>query len=539
MFTSFSSNYADHFYAQLAAIKCDMNLVLQADPYADAPLEEDTEEISKLVAGARDEFYHNRPWGREGEASFSALSGRYYSQFVDDVNTAMEERDKSLTEIYVSLQISVMENIVGRRRLIDMWQNTYQTNLDELRRTNQYKIQLAHEEQQLLSRSLRDRLIQGITQRRSRLLRDKEQLDIADSNALLLNPNQFSIGHPTSPGGPTSNRKTRHTRLRPGEQVEEVSTTTMMESKRKRKAGFEDNDSGSPAPVNRPTNLSSTTPFQDARAKQAYSQFEAPIYSIDRLFTEKELALNMNRAHVATSDFFTRLKENRLQAMNGHGQGGVTGSKGAGETADGATPFNGGPSNAVSALEGIEFDPDEPPPASPQPGSQGPQQVFHATRAAHRANPLSDLATTATVMPPYAINISAAASKANPSAPPLAGLSESEAVSDVQLMQRGSRDPMYETLMDRSCEQYGSMIDTTWWRAAAEDQARSDINGHAQVGLEGPLNAASLVMARQGSMCGVGGIAMTRTTSAAQSDMATGQVGKAGTSHESGSRIRR
>lgn len=103
MFTSFSSNYADHFYAQLAAIKCDMNLVLQADPYANAPLEEDTEEISKLVAGARDEFYHNRPWGREGEASFSALSGRYYSQFVDDVNTAMEERDKSLTEIYVSL----------------------------------------------------------------------------------------------------------------------------------------------------------------------------------------------------------------------------------------------------------------------------------------------------------------------------------------------------------------------------------------------------------------------------------------------------
>lgn len=391
----------------------------------------------------------------------------------------------------------------------------------------------------MLSRSLRDRLIQGITQRRSRLLRDKEQLDIADSNALLLNPNQFSIGHPTSPGGPTSNRKTRHTRLRPGEQVEEVSATTMMENKRKRKAGFEDNDSGSPAPVNRSTDLSSTTPFQDARTKQAYSQFEAPIYSIDRLFTEKELALNMNRAHVATSDFFARLKESRLQAMKGHGQGGMTGGNGGVDSMDGSTAPNGGHFDAVPALEGVEVDSGALPPGSPQPGSQGPQQVFHATRAAHRANPLSDLATTATVMPPYAINISAAASKANPAAPPLAGLSESEAISDVQLMQRGSRDPVYERLMDRSCEQYGSMIDTTWWRAAAEGQVMNDTNGHAPVGSEGALNAASIVMARQGSLYGTGGIPMTRTTSAALSDMGTGQVAKAGTSHDPGSRLRR
>lgn len=101
MFASFSNNYADHFYAQLAAIKCDMNLILQADPYANTPLEDDSEEIADLVAQAREELYRTRPWGPDGEASFSALSGRYYAKYVNEINMAMEERDKSLTEVYV------------------------------------------------------------------------------------------------------------------------------------------------------------------------------------------------------------------------------------------------------------------------------------------------------------------------------------------------------------------------------------------------------------------------------------------------------
>lgn len=101
MFASFNTNYADHFYAQLAAVKCDMNLILQADPYGDAPLEEDGQHIAKLVARARDEFHASRPWGPEGEASFSASSGKHYSRFVNSINTAMEERDAELAQVYV------------------------------------------------------------------------------------------------------------------------------------------------------------------------------------------------------------------------------------------------------------------------------------------------------------------------------------------------------------------------------------------------------------------------------------------------------
>lgn len=71
----------------------------------------------------------------------------------------------------------------------------------------------AEEEHKALASQIRQRLITTISKRRQQLLRDKEQLDIADNNAMLLNPNQFSINNPGSPGG-GQNRKTRHLRHR-------------------------------------------------------------------------------------------------------------------------------------------------------------------------------------------------------------------------------------------------------------------------------------------------------------------------------------
>lgn len=246
--------------------------------------------------------------------------------------------------------------------------------------------------------------------------------------------------------------------------------------------------------------------------------------------------MNINRAHVATSDFFTKLKEQRTQAVSGGGSNGNATART--ELHDGPAATAGGGSNAQSALNGTDLDLDLPPPGSPQTGAIVPQQVFHATRAAHRANPLADLATTATVMPPYAINISAAASKANPSAPPLPGLSESEAASDVQLMQRGVSDPVYDRLVERSCEQYGSMVDTAMWRAAAEGDAVHDQNGHGTDG-QGPLNAASFVMARQTSAYGIGGVPMSRTTSAAISDMGGMPIARSASTADYAARARR
>jgi len=104
MVSSFSNNHFEHYYAQLHAIQCDINLILRAEPYQDGPLEDSSEEIAAMVTAARDEVSRNRyPLNDETKASFSALSGRYYAKFVDDVNTAMEERDRDLTMVYVSL----------------------------------------------------------------------------------------------------------------------------------------------------------------------------------------------------------------------------------------------------------------------------------------------------------------------------------------------------------------------------------------------------------------------------------------------------
>lgn len=104
MIGSFSENHFEHYYAQLHAIQCDINLILRADPYKDAPLDDSNEEIAALITGAREEVSRNRYLlNEDAEASFTALGGRYYSKFVDDINTAMEERDRDLTMVYVSL----------------------------------------------------------------------------------------------------------------------------------------------------------------------------------------------------------------------------------------------------------------------------------------------------------------------------------------------------------------------------------------------------------------------------------------------------
>jgi Sds3-like len=141
--------------------------------------------------------------------------------------------------------------------------------------------------------------VQAISGKKARLLREKEQLDIADTNALLLHPNQFSITHPSSPGGIHGNRKTRHTRHRVD--LEELGNGTVGDhvNKRKRKAPLDD-DAGSGR-----DGLS--TPAERAKASLSQQQ-HAQTYNIHSLFTEKELTAHANHAHVATVHFFSTSK---------------------------------------------------------------------------------------------------------------------------------------------------------------------------------------------------------------------------------------
>ena len=91
MADAFAANHFDHYYAQLSAIQCDINLVLRADPYRSAPLPDSSEEISQAIAEAKQEVTRRAPINEDAEASFSALSGRHYSKFVSRVNRALEE----------------------------------------------------------------------------------------------------------------------------------------------------------------------------------------------------------------------------------------------------------------------------------------------------------------------------------------------------------------------------------------------------------------------------------------------------------------
>lgn len=140
--------------------------------------------------------------------------------------------------------------------------------------------------------TLRERLFQALSTKRQRLMKEKEQLDIADTNALLLHPSQFSITNPASPGGNHTSRKTRFTRHREQEDMNGVGEVT---SKRKRKLAEED--------VGSPSRNGISTPAE--RNRGTTSNQTAPLYSIHSLFTDKELNFQSHQAQIAARHFFT------------------------------------------------------------------------------------------------------------------------------------------------------------------------------------------------------------------------------------------
>jgi hypothetical protein len=147
-----------------------------------------------------------------------------------------------------------------------------------------------------MTSTLRERLFQSLTSKRHRLMKEKEQLDIADTNALLLHPSQFSITNPASPGGNhQTSRKTRFTRNRDQEDMNGGEST----SKRKRKTV--DDDMGSPS------RNGISTPAERSRAHIASQT--APAYSINTLFTDKELNLQSHQAQIAARHFFSTSKK--------------------------------------------------------------------------------------------------------------------------------------------------------------------------------------------------------------------------------------
>jgi hypothetical protein len=163
-------------------------------------------------------------------------------------------------------------------------------------------IKLAEEEHKSLSTSLRDRLINSVSGRKARLIKEKDELfNISESNALLMHPNQFSIANPSSPGGMHGKRSTRQRR-----ELEDVQGFPDSH-KRKRKAADE---IGSPVPSRRHLENGFSTPIwtSEQLAKATNKGSGSPAYSVEKLFTEKELSMAYNTAAQAAMNYIVTHK---------------------------------------------------------------------------------------------------------------------------------------------------------------------------------------------------------------------------------------
>ncbi|KAF2130430.1 hypothetical protein P153DRAFT_395843 [Dothidotthia symphoricarpi CBS 119687] len=396
MVASFSDNRDSHYRAQLHALQADINLIMKADPYANKPLDDGGEEASELIAQIMGTSAV--PTAPSAGTDYIAQCGKHYSRFVDAVNDAMEERDYNLTMLF----------------------NKHENTKNEIENAHFYKVQIAEEEHKLLAATIRERLIASIQQRTSRLKREKEQLDLSDSNAMLLHPNQFSIGNPASPGGPQAPRKTRRTGHKFGD-AEDLAANA--ENKRKRKL-FEENENESPGPSGRNIEMGIGSPFREAKARTVHAQFESSAYSLERLFTEKELNMAMNQATTAASHFFAKMKN----AEPTHHE-----------------PLSNGTNGDHASENGDTADPDQSsddiPGASDmaRTASSNPHATRGATRSALNPSAIINGHVPFIFNAPFILDAKIF-QKANAQAPPPPPLSAQDVEQDLKLMLRGA-DP--------------------------------------------------------------------------------------------------
>ncbi|KAI1930794.1 hypothetical protein LOZ58_001047 [Ophidiomyces ophidiicola] len=301
---AFANNRDYHFRQHVHELQNEMALIANSEIYGEWPMSDAPEDVSKQL----------KQLAASGHTvSETPVTGKWYSKFVDEINRSKEERDVELTVVM----------------------NRHRDVLNRLSQDREFRHRFAIEECNKLTETVRERLIQLISQRKNRLMREKEQLDVADTNALLLHPNHFSITNPASPGGAHSNRKTRHTRHKID--IDDMGNSMIAEStsKRKRKVPVDD-EFGSP-------NIEGlSTPAERAKARLNQQQ-NSPAYNILSLFTEKELAMHSNQAHIAALHFLSSSKRARLS--------GAQGQMAEGEDAQGSSDTSGQEDSAAPEME--------------------------------------------------------------------------------------------------------------------------------------------------------------------------------------------
>ena len=177
---------------------------------------------------------------------------------------------------------------------------------------HEFAIAVAMEEHKAMKQSIRERAIALVQSKKRALEKEKALLDVADSNTLLLHPNQFTITQPASPSGAPNNRKTRHTRHRLDVDTIEANSDA---SKRKRKAPA-DLDNVSPGPVARGS-IDADAQYHWDRGYNGVDR-EAPIMSIDRLFSTKELQMHTRSAIEAVGNSWSKRSKPSISTTNMH-----------------------------------------------------------------------------------------------------------------------------------------------------------------------------------------------------------------------------
>ncbi|KAI0602431.1 Sds3-like-domain-containing protein [Biscogniauxia sp. FL1348] len=258
----FSRDKDRHYREELQKIQVDVNLVGRVDPYADRPLDEidrEYRELSQATNGGNNNT-NNR--------SLLEMAGPTFQEWVHQVEDLVENRDYEMTA----------------------QKYEYERKMLEHHNTHAYKLEVAKREHRALASTLRDRLINSIISKKYRLSKEKEAIEISDSSALLLHPNQFSLTNPSSPGGTHGKRNTRLRR-----EMEDL--PGFSENKKRKRNGADDD--GSPAPMRRGFDTSNTTPFWQSDRFGSLRKETGPVYSIDKLFTDKELSMTYNSAALA------------------------------------------------------------------------------------------------------------------------------------------------------------------------------------------------------------------------------------------------
>lgn len=157
---------------------------------------------------------------------------------------------------------------------------------------------VARKEHERLIEQIRERVVQSVVNKRANLLKEKDRLDIGDTNALLNHSNPFGLINGASPSDALSNRKTRHTRHRL--EIDDFGTAGDGH-KRKRKT-LADTKFSSPSPTRRANILDAVLPWKEGQAKLESHQMGEPTLSVEEIFSDKDRTMTLQLASTAAID---------------------------------------------------------------------------------------------------------------------------------------------------------------------------------------------------------------------------------------------